>query len=152
MQSPAESTDNETVHHEASDIDIAAIFKFVFYLTLVTVAAHVYVWYLMGSINREIDQAQVVRFPLAAAERDRLPPAPRLQTLPREELQHLRDTWRAGLDGYSWMDKPSGSVRLPIDQGMKRVLDAGIPTRPAAPAAVAAVPAAGSPAGSNEKK
>ncbi|MGE3508482.1 MAG: hypothetical protein AB7N65_06315 [Vicinamibacterales bacterium] len=126
--------ENETTHHEESDIQIGPIFKFVLYLTAVTVVVHIYVWFLMGSLDRQAQEASVIRYPLAAEQGERLPPLPRLQTLPRQELSDLRASWRMRLDGYSWVDKNAGTVRIPIDQAMKRVLDSGIPTRSAADA------------------
>lgn len=135
-----DETDNETVQHEESDINIGAISKFVIYLVLVTVVVHVFVWFLMGSLNRELDEASVVNFPLAAEQGERLPPQPRLQILPREELTALRADWKTRLEGFSWVDKQAGTVRIPIEQAMRRVLDTGIPTRSAAATAPTPAP------------
>lgn len=120
---------------EPDVIDMGAIVKFIVYLTLVTVVVHFFVLWLMRTISAQVDEAQVVQYPLAAEQGERLPPLPRLQTLPREDLRKLREGWATSLNGYSWIDKNAGVVRLPIEEAKKRVLAQGLPTRSAAPAA-----------------
>lgn len=136
-------------HLDPDDISMGTVTRFIVYLTVLTVVVHGFIWWFMVSGDARILAEQEVMYPLAAEQGERLPPAPRLQTLPREELSTLRDGWRRSLEGYSWLDKGAGAVRVPIEQAMQRVLTQGIPTR--APGAAAAPPAA-PPAESAEKK
>lgn len=142
--------------HEADgDIHIGAIFKFVWYLTLLTVVVHGFIWFLMNRVDRHFVDAVRINFPMAAEQGERLPPEPRLQVLPREELHTLREREREQLEGYSWVDKGAGVVRVPIEQAMKQVLDRGLPTRGAqsSTAPPAAAQAASTPAQeSSERK
>lgn len=116
-------------HLEEGDLQIGAVFKFVIYLAVFTAIVHVLVYYLMQSIDGQLLSSQQVQYPLAAEQGERLPPAPRLQTLPREELSALQAGWQQGLDGYRWVDKNAGTVRIPIEVAMKQVLERGLPTR-----------------------
>ena len=59
-----------------------------------------------------------------------MPPEPRLQVDPRQDLSAYREREAALLDGYRWVDKNAGVVRIPIDEAMKRVVERGLPTRP----------------------
>ena len=58
-----------------------------------------------------------------------MPPEPRLQIHPREDLQDLRASEDAILNSYGWVDKNAGIVRIPIDEAMKLILQRGLPAR-----------------------
>ncbi|MBM3770343.1 MAG: hypothetical protein FJW27_03475 [Acidimicrobiia bacterium] len=144
-------------HHEEGDIYFGAIFKFVIYLAIFVAIVQVFTFYVMRSIDNRMVANQEIRYPLLAEQGERLPPAPRLQTLPKEELAALREAWRRDLEGYSWVDKSAGTVRMPIELAMRRVLERGLPARaaessPATPAPATLRPPdatkpAGAPAG-----
>ncbi len=57
--------------------------------------------------------------PLAADYGRTEPPAPRLQTDPVADLQALRAEERRLLDGYGWVDRAQGTVRIPIARAME---------------------------------
>ncbi|HJP98785.1 MAG TPA: hypothetical protein VJ862_09510 [Rhodanobacteraceae bacterium] len=48
-----------------------------------------------------------------------LPPAPRLQPHPDNDLTALREEKRALLDGYLWTDKTHRFARIPIERAMQ---------------------------------
>lgn len=48
-----------------------------------------------------------------------LPPAPRLQPHPDNDLTALREEKRALLDGYLWTDKAHRFARIPIERAMQ---------------------------------
>jgi hypothetical protein len=58
------------------------------------------------------------------------PPGPRLQTSPEGDLQRFRAEEDKRLNTYYWIDKQKGTVHIPIDQAMKKVVDTGIPGFP----------------------
>lgn len=58
-----------------------------------------------------------------------LPPAPRLQTGPRLDLQHLKQSQQELLNSYGWVDKNAGIVRIPIDRAMDLLVQQGLPVR-----------------------
>ena len=121
-------------HHantEEDVIDYGGLIKLMVYLTVVTVVVHIFVLFLMRQINAEIAEKQTIDYPLALEQGERLPPLPRLQTQPKQELADLRAGWAEKLEGYSWVDKGAGVVRLPIDEAKKRVLAQGLPVRAA---------------------
>lgn len=124
---------------EQDVIDMGAIVKFIVYLTITTVVVHFFVLWLMRTLSAQADAAAVINYPLAQEQGERLPPLPRLQTTPREDLKKLREGWTLSLEHYAWIDKNAGVVRLPIEEAKKRVLAQGLPTRSAtsSPAAAA---------------
>jgi len=62
-----------------------------------------------------------------------LPPEPRLQVRPVEDLNRVRQEQEDLLNSYGWADRPTGRVRIPIDRAMDLLVERGLPTRPSAP-------------------
>jgi hypothetical protein len=57
--------------------------------------------------------------PLAASYARTEPPAPRLQSDPIADLEALRAEESRLLDGYGWVDRPQGTVRISIARAME---------------------------------
>jgi hypothetical protein len=120
------------VSHEASDVNIRAILTFAGGLIVLAAVVYFVVWLLFGYLTRRENAASGgLTYPLAAGQEDRLPPEPRLQTNPREDLKDLRDSEERVLKSYSWVDRNGGVVRIPIDEAMKLTLQRGLPSRQA---------------------
>jgi len=127
---PGPEIANEAVHHEESDVNIRAIFGFGLGLFVVAVFVHLAVFLLFRYFSNGQEAAKRVRqYPLAAGQENRLPPEPRLQTNPRQDLLDLRAQEDQLLNGYSWVDRNAGVVRIPIDDAMKLVVQRGLPAR-----------------------
>lgn len=140
----AAEIENEEIQHEESDVNIRSIFGFGIGLFVVAVVIHVAIYVLFVFFtNQEAKANASPQYPLAAGQESRLPPEPRLQTNPRQDLQDLRAQEDATLNGYSWVDRNAGVVRIPIADAMKLTLQRGLPARPQAPqnGAAAAMPA-----------
>ena len=120
---------NPQVHHEESDVNIIAIFAFG--LGLVVVAAVVSLLVFMLFRFFEVREAARVplAYPLAISREGALPPEPRLQINPRQDLADLLAKEDALLTSYGWVDKNAGVVRIPIDEAMKLTLERGLPAR-----------------------
>jgi hypothetical protein len=116
-------------HHEESDVNIRAIFAFAFGLMVVTAAVYVFIYGLFRYFDAREGVKGVVEYPLAAGQEKRVPPEPRLQTDPRQDLSDLRAKEDEVLGSYGWVDKNAGVVRIPIDQAMKLTLERGLPAR-----------------------
>jgi hypothetical protein len=120
------------VHHEESDVDLRGILIFAASLLVTAVGIWVLVWLLFNYFNAREARQGTPEFPLAATEEHRLPPEPRLQTDPREDLRELKDAEERTLTTYGWVDRNAGIVRIPIDEAMKLTIQRGLPTREAA--------------------
>jgi hypothetical protein len=122
-------TDNVEVHHEESDVNIRAIFGFGAALIVVAAVVNLLIFVLFGFFNTREGLSGPTEYPLAVAEENRLPPEPRLQTNPREEMSELRAKEDQILGTYGWVDKNAGVVRIPIAVAMKLTLERGLPAR-----------------------
>lgn len=129
LNHPHAGTGNPEVHHEESDVNIRAILGFGGALMVATGFVLVLMWLLFRSFDaREAKQAPPM-YPLATGQEDRVPPEPRLQTNPREDLADMRAREDALLHSYGWVDKNAGVVRIPIDDAIKLTLERGLPSR-----------------------
>jgi len=123
------TSENPEVHHETSDVDIRAILGFGAGLFVVAVGIHVIVWLLFGYFASREAQRVPPEYPLAASQGERLPPEPRLQIAPRDDLRDLRASEDELLSNYGWVDRNAGIVRIPINEAMRLTLQRGLPTR-----------------------
>jgi hypothetical protein len=121
--------DNSGVHHEGSDVNVRGILIFGLGLFVTAAAIHVLVWLLfLYFAGREAIRG-ATDYPLAADQQTRVPPEPRLQTNPREDMRLLREQEDAILTSYGWVDRPAGVVRIPIEEAMKLTVRRGLLSR-----------------------
>ena len=118
-------------HHEERDIDLRAVLWSGGGLIAVAVVVYAVVWWMFGLLAGREAKSATEQYPLAATESSRLPPEPRLQTAPREDLQNLRAREEELLNSYQWVDRTGGTVRIPIKEAMRITLERGLPARPA---------------------
>ena len=120
---------NPDVHHEESDVNIRGVMGFAAALIVVAIVIHLAVWLLFRFFDARETRRQVIDYPLAVQQENRVPPEPRLQTNPREDLQELRAAEQEVLTTYGWVDKNAGIVRIPIEEAIKLTLQKGLPSR-----------------------
>ena len=117
------------VHRETTDVDIRGIVIFVIALIVAGVVIHGAVWVMYRYFARQASQPAAVEFPLATNALRRLPPEPRLQIDPRDDLMNMQRAEEQVLNSYGWVDRSGGIVRIPIDQAMTLIAERGLPTR-----------------------
>lgn len=131
-QSHLESIDQPTVHHEESDINIRAVFGFAAAMVAAAIVIHAAVWGLFVYFDARETRSGAATLPLAASE-PRLPPEPRLQVTPRQDAHAFRAEEDAVLNGYTWINREAGVVRIPIAEAMRLTVQKGLPVRPVPP-------------------
>lgn len=77
---------------------------------------------LLFGIFALLDRPRTVA-PLEAA--DLVPPPPRLEISPVEDRIAVETQAKQNLQGYAWMDRKAGTVRIPIDRAMDIVAHQG---------------------------
>jgi hypothetical protein len=141
--------DLERGDHQEDALDFGAVIKTGVGLVVVTLISYGIVLGVYAGLERFNADSGERRYPLAAGQENRLPPEPRLQTNPKQDLRDLRALEADTLDHYSWVDRNGGVVRIPIENAMRLTLERGLPSRAAAPAGTepaASAPAAAAPA------
>lgn len=122
--------------HEPTDVDSGIAAKFAIWLVVSAVVIHVGLWGLFRFYaSYEAAQQPMPTYPLAAARGagSRLPPMPRLQGKPANDITEFRAEEARLLGGYSWVDEEAGIVRIPIEEAMRQVIARGLPSRPQDP-------------------
>ena len=125
-----DAASNAEVHHEHSDVNIAGIFGFGAALVVAAVIIHLVVYVLFRYFDAREGRPVTPEYPLAIEQENRLPPEPRLQINPRQDLADLRAREDQALTSYGWVDKNNGVVRIPIEEAIRMTLDRGLPSRP----------------------
>lgn len=129
--------------HEHSDANSWVIAKFMAWLIASAVIIHLGLALLFNVFVEQRVERTDPRYPLAAGEGPRVPPEPRLQRFPREDIMNFRLGEEAALQQYGWVDKDAGVVRIPIHDAMRLVLERRmLQSRPQDPAAQPAPPSA----------
>lgn len=138
---------NIDVTHEASDVSVSGILKFVVGLTVFAVVVHVLMWGMFRFLNSQEAGKEPPPGPMAMTEQERRPPDPKLQSAPgfgvklengqwvplenrepQAEYRVLREQWDQTLR-EGGRDQSGKIVGLPIDQAMQKVLEKGLPSR-----------------------
>jgi len=57
-----------------------------------------------------------------------VPPEPRIEVAPYEQLQRLRVQEDHILNSYAWVDQKAGTVRMPIDRAIDMLAAKGLPS------------------------
>ena len=128
---PHGGLENPDVAHEHSDISINGVVWFVAILVLVAGLVHVGMWALMRVLDRmEVSNDPYVS-PLAVPV-GQLPPEPRLQTTPWQDLKQFRTQEEQYLHSYGWVDQKGGIAHVPIDKAKALLLQRGLAVRQAA--------------------
>ena len=144
---------NVDVTHEASDVNISGILKFVMGLTVLGVVVFVLMWGMFRLLNAQEAEKEPPAGPMAMTEEERLPPPPRLQAArgfgvklengewvdlekrePEAEYRVLREQWEHRLNCQSGGETPATNPNcVPIEEAMKKLLEGGgLPARTSA--------------------
>ena len=151
---------NVDVTHEASDVQVGSIAKFVVGLLVLTIAIHVALWGMFWALERKEASKETQRSPMALSDKERLPPEPRLQGAPAfaeqlertsQQQQEERSTtagegrqkpkdpqWEIKALREQWnevlehgpVDQNGNRYGMPIDQAKEEILKKGLPVRP----------------------
>jgi hypothetical protein len=140
---------NPDVTHEASDVNVSGVAKFVASLTVLGIVVFVLMWGMFRFLDTQEEEQTPKARPMAMTEQERLPPEPRLQAArgfgvtlangervnlenkePEAEYRVLREQWERQLncnDRTRTGEFRTDTTCLPIDQAMDKVV--GLPSR-----------------------
>jgi hypothetical protein len=128
---PKDAPGAEEPRYEKRDANIPGLLKFGFWLAVVIVVT---IFGMIWMLNY-VQKAQPLGPPASPLQNARvLPPGPRLQVHPHQELQDYCTAQQQDLTSYGWMDQQNGIVQIPVDRAMELVLERGLPIRPASQA------------------
>jgi hypothetical protein len=118
------------LNHELSDADPRPILKFLVFLVVITIVMAGVVGFFYNYLERREAAEKTARYPMSLLDAQRpLPPQPRLQTYPFQDIKELRQTEVPLLDSYEWIDRNAGTVRIPIERAIDVLAERGLPYR-----------------------
>ena len=142
---------NIDVTHEASDVNVGGIVKFVVGLTIFAIAVQVLMWGMFRFLNAQEAGKEPQPGPMAMTEQERRPPDPKLQAAPgfgvklengqwvplenrepQAEYRVLREQWEGQLNcgRRDNLEVLNRRACTPIDQAMQKVVEGkGLPSR-----------------------
>jgi hypothetical protein len=125
MSNPAEHSSHNGAGHEHREADPRLIVETVIGLTISVVVVCVIVWGIFVLFQKTSPEEH----PSPVALAPQLPPGPRVEEHPAEELKALRVRENDLLNQYGWVDQKAGTVHIPIDKAMDNVVGT-LPMRP----------------------
>ena len=116
--------------HEHTDANVWMIVQFAIWLIAAALVTHVLMWGMFfWFVESRTAAAPALEFPLAKDQAPRLPAGPRLQPIPANEIFEFRQREDAELAEYGWIDRNAGTVRIPIEEAKRLILQRGLPSR-----------------------
>ena len=141
------------VSYEKEDADTRAVIRAGIVLALATLVASALVLFLFRWLAEREAKGDAPPPPMAASlDPNRVPPAPRLQTVPVQDLAAARAEEERTLTTYGWVDEHAGTVRIPIAEAMRLLAERGeapLPKAPPSASPPAPATAAAAPAGAH---
>jgi len=113
------------VSYEKEDADTRLIIRAGIGLALVTLVASALVLFFFRWLAEREPRGDAPPPPMARMEPGRLPPAPRLQTLPAQDLGAVRAEEDRTLATYGWVSESTGTVHIPIEEAMRLLAQRG---------------------------
>lgn len=120
---------HEEIRFETSDVRARPILLGTAGIGALALASFLAMWGLFHALADREARESAQPNPLAERYGRRQPPEPRLQTHPRDDLLALQRSEQAVLDGYGWIDRERGTVRIPVERAMEILARRGLPAR-----------------------
>jgi len=111
--------------HEPTDISLRTAVWFALFLVIGFIGTAV----LVGWFQNSMDHSKATAWPHQPHEADPQfrPPSPVLQTASADDLKVFREEEDKVLQGYGWVDRKAGVVRLPLQRARDLILQRGLP-------------------------
>jgi len=125
---PKDGQGAEEPRYEKRDANIPVLLQFGFWLAIVIIVAVVGMKYTLNYFQRVMPEGKPAS---PMSDKRVLPPGPRLQAHPHQELHDYCTGQQRDLTTYQWVDQQNGIVQIPVDRAMELVLERGLPMRAA---------------------
>lgn len=129
------------VGHETTDASLGGVEKFMVILSVFLAICFAIVWFMFQYLSSRAQAEDARPSPVTARQGERLPPLPRLQTVPYADLAAYRKAEDAALNGWSWADPGQTAAKIPVSRAIEILATQGLPVPP--PSAATPNPGAG---------
>jgi hypothetical protein len=115
--------------YEHTDANVGTIVRFGFWLVVMALVVHVAMGLMYAMLIEQAGETAEQRYPLAVSGDAKLPPEPRLQQFPEQEMRAYEQIQKERLASYGWVNEEAGVAHIPIDEAMRLTLERGLPAR-----------------------
>ncbi|HVO23505.1 MAG TPA: hypothetical protein VMW56_07735 [Candidatus Margulisiibacteriota bacterium] len=115
--------------HEERDVSFAPLVRGLMGLIALVIVSAVLMRVLFGYLAGHEAAISPRPNPLAQSFGRQVPPEPRLQPDPLQDLQTMRAQEDALLNSYGWVDRKAGVVRIPVQRALELLAQRGLPAR-----------------------
>ncbi len=121
----SEKNSNPIPSHERKDADVFSLLLIGLLLLFICVLVFLVCWGLIHVFNiRETAREEPAR---AMSPEQQKFPAPQLLQTSGNDLQTFQAQEERELHSYGWIDRSSGTVRIPINRAMQLLMERGLP-------------------------
>ena len=113
--------------YETRDANAGGVFTFLVILGIVLVVVSLVCWGMFRYFSAHAVSRSASDSPFADARQ--LPLGPQLQVNPREDWLKYRQEQEKSLETYEWVNRPAGTVRIPIEKAMELLVKKGVPVQ-----------------------
>ncbi len=123
----SESIGQENEGYEKSDVEIKVVVLFLAGLAVLLLVVMLLMTGLYDVLEFKFERTGTEVSPLVDIVQ--IPPGPRLQANPAEELVLVQGWEEERLNSYQWVDEDTGTFRIPIDRAIQIISETGLPAR-----------------------
>ena len=123
MEHTAHHSTNGAAGHERSEVSVRLIVASLAFLAVATAIVLVLVIGIFRYFYGAYGTAETAKLTQPV-----VPPEPRIEVAPYEQLQQLRAKEDHIQSTYAWVDKPDGVVRIPIGRAIDMLASKGLPS------------------------
>jgi hypothetical protein len=113
--------------HEERDVQLRPLIISGMGLAIIAGLSLLAMWLLFDYFAARRARLEVAPSPVFEARQ--LPPEPRLEVSPQQDLRQIRAAEMALLHSYGWVDRQAGIVRIPIERAIELLAARGLPAK-----------------------
>ena len=127
---PEKTPADRGLGYEPRDANITGLLQFAFWMAVLLAVTLLGMRWTFDYFKKAMPLGETASPLLKQGQRE-LPPSPRLQVHPRQELVDYCEIQQKAVHSYGWVNQESGIVHIPVDRAMDLILAKGLPARPA---------------------
>ena len=125
---PGKTPVDRGLGYEPRDASNKGLLQFAFWLAVLLAVTMVGMKWTFDYLKKEEPLGKTASPLLKQGQRE-LPPSPRLQVHPHQELVDYCEDQQKAVNSYGWVSQDAGVVRIPVERAMDLILEKGLPAR-----------------------
>ncbi|MGH7803469.1 MAG: hypothetical protein ACREQJ_03920 [Candidatus Binatia bacterium] len=128
MSDTTKRTDGAGPGYEVSDANVRPLLKWGAILAVVTAGSFALMTFFVAILTDVAERTEEAPPPMMATGLH-IPPEPRLQWSPNDDLTKSRAAEEKRLESYGWVEKDDQIAHIPIERAIEILAERGLPAR-----------------------